>query len=152
MRKLYYVLGALMLIGSGCLTVNVDINENSEDPSGVSISVETEEVLEMAAPSANISVFEPLVDQVVDTSIYVEGEARVFEQTFTWRLTDVLTGDLIEDHENTSASDIGVFGPFSFSIEIPAEYGSELLLEVFEYSAMDGSQINTVTVPLVSIN
>ncbi|PIR47410.1 hypothetical protein COV06_03035 [Candidatus Uhrbacteria bacterium CG10_big_fil_rev_8_21_14_0_10_50_16] len=152
MKKLITVFGALMFIGSGCLTVNVDINADQGEVPDVSLSIAADEVLEMATPSDNITVFEPLVSQEVDSVIFVEGEARVFEQAFTWRLTDMVTGNAFEGHETTSATDIGLFGPFSFSINVPADYGSNLLLEVFQYSAADGAQIDTVSIPLILTN
>lgn len=150
MKRLFLFLGAFALIGSGCININVDVD--ADIPPEVDLLIDGELMdlpVEPAPSSENITVFEPLMNEVVDERFLVEGEARVFEQTFMWRLTDVATGDSVEDNESTNAADIGLFGPFSFKIDVPRGYGEEgMVLELFEYSAADGAQINTVEIPL----
>ena len=148
MNRLFLVLGAVALMGSGCININVDVDADIPPELGVVIDG-VEEELVMAEPSEDITVTEPLVGQAVPDRFLVQGEARVFEQTFNWRLTDVTSGESIEDFETTNARDIGLFGEFYYKIDIPEAYGDELLLEVFEYSAADGARVNTVTIPLV---
>lgn len=134
-------------MGSGCIYVNIDVD--ADIPPTVDVSVDADMPLSPAEPSEDIIVTEPLMNQEVGDSFEVTGEGRVFEQVLNWRLTDLGSGESIEDFANTNAADIGLFGPFSFTVEVPETYSDELLLEVFEYSAADGSQVNTVEVPLV---
>ncbi len=150
MKRYFLLLGAFALIGSGCININVDVDADIPPEVDLLIDgVELDVPLEQALSSEDITVFEPLMNEVVEERFLVEGEARVFEQTFMWRLTDVATGESVEDNERTNAADIGLFGPFSFKIDVPRGYGEEgLILELFEYSAADGSQINTVEIPL----
>lgn len=149
--KQLWMLGLLVLLGAGCATTPAEEEMPTDTPSEQAGEAPSDEspALEQAPSSDAITVTAPLVNQEVGSTILVEGEARVFEQTFNWRLTDVATGNDIEGFDMTNAADIGQFGPFSFAIEVPEAFEGELLLEVFESSAKDGSQIHTVEVPLI---
>lgn len=161
MKRFFLLFSVLAFMGAGCINVDVDLGPDGTDEqapvevSGTSPAVapETEEEpdgqLTIPRPSENIRVFEPLMRQVVGSKFVVVGEARVFEQTFNWRLTDTASGADVEGVEQTSAADIGVFGPFSFQVDVPVAFGSALMLEVFEYSAQNGAEINKVEVPLI---
>jgi hypothetical protein len=51
-----------------------------------------------------------------------------------------------------NAPDAGQFGPFSENITISSNNvrtGDALLLEVFQFSAKDGSEVDKVSIPLI---
>jgi hypothetical protein len=101
----------------------------------------------------NISVFSPRANDKVGASFAVTGEARVFENQFHMRVTNSATKEvLFDESENSNASDVGQFGKFSVPINLDnsnLRQGDKLLLEVFQFSAKDGSEVDKVSVPLV---
>jgi hypothetical protein len=98
--------------------------------------------------SENIRVTLPGVDSLVSSPMLVRGEARVFENNVSLRLTDADGGLLAETFATAEAEDIGLFGPFEISLSFSRPATSTGLLEVFEASARDGSEINKVTIPV----
>jgi len=99
---------------------------------------------------SNIVVFSPKPDDVVGEKIKVIGRARVFENQFNIR---IVSGgkNIYETGAMTDAPDAGIFGNFEKEIDISSfgiKNGSTITLEVFDYSAKDGSEINKVAVPL----
>jgi hypothetical protein len=80
----------------------------------------------------------------------VTGEARVFEATVSYAVTDG-HNYIIEDFETASEGAPG-WGEFKLEIDIDENDTPEngtFILELFEYSAKDGSKINILQVPLV---
>ena len=113
------------------------------------------EVIESASSSAssssqaNIVVTQPVANDEIRNPVIIRGQARVFENTFSYRIIDAADGTiLLEDHAMASAPDIGQFGIF----EVKATYNLPQsvigTIEVFEYSAKDGSEINMVRIPV----
>jgi hypothetical protein len=98
--------------------------------------------------SQNLMVVSPLQDATVTSPLLVQGFGRVFEQTFAWRLKDAAGTVVAEGFDMTEAEETGWFGPFSFEVFLPAMTDQNFNLEVFEYSAKDGSIQNLVVVPL----
>ena len=99
-------------------------------------------------PADNIEVFLPAVNAVVSNPIHVQGQARVFESQFNWRLLDNSGEILLEGNEMANAPDMGQFGPFDFWIPVPATNNENIVLEVLDYSAKDGAPQDVVRVPL----
>jgi hypothetical protein len=84
----------------------------------------------------------------------VTGEARVFENQFSWRLT-TNSGELLGQGDVTALvpSDADEYGPiefvpFEFGVMFPAPKESSGILEVFDFAAKDGSEIDKVRIPL----
>jgi cytoskeletal protein RodZ len=98
--------------------------------------------------SKDISVTVPGVDALVSSPMLVRGEARVFENNVSLRLTDADGEILAETFATAEAPDIGQFGPFQISLSFSRPTTSTGTLEVFEASARDGSEINKVTIPV----
>lgn len=108
-----------------------------------------------ATPEPNIVVTSPVDNASVTSPITVTGRARVFESTFSYRLKSADGKTLYEGHSMTHAPDIGQFGDFTVSIPIPAtvlasspDTPPALTVEVFDYSAKDGSIENLVVIPV----
>jgi len=97
----------------------------------------------------NITVTSPADGSTVGTAFAISGQARTFEQNVRVRVTNLRTGStLIDSFTTATAPDIGVFGPYSYSVQLPLENvlgGDMLQVEAFEESAEDGSEINMVT-------
>jgi hypothetical protein len=102
----------------------------------------------------NIKVTAPKPNSVVVPGFIVTGEARVFENQFSWRLT-TNSGELLGQGDVTALvpSDADEYGPiefvpFEFGVMFPAPKESSGILEVFDFAAKDGSEIDKVRIPL----
>jgi len=79
----------------------------------------------------------------------VSGSGIAFENTINWRLLDGRGAILGEGHATTNAPDVGKPGAFNiraFILNVPTTKAGTL--EVFEYSAKDGSQTHMVSLPV----
>lgn len=96
---------------------------------------------------ANIIVSSPVENATVNSPFYVEGEARVFENVVSIRLEDNDGKILFQGTTDAQSPDTGQYGQFSKEIKYEtSEKGG--ILEVFESSAKDGSEINKIAIPI----
>jgi hypothetical protein len=98
----------------------------------------------------NILVRNPLENSSETLSFAIEGEARVFENMFAYRIKDAADNYvLIDGNGYANAADVGEFGPFAITVtalrRLPVD--EDVILEVFDYSAKDGSEENKVVIP-----
>lgn len=105
------------------------------------------------AASKNIMVTSPVAYDRVNQSFSVIGKARVFENRLLVRVSNAITGKVyVLEPTSTNAPDAGTFGNFSYKVNLTNDTalrsGEELLIEVFQTSAKDGSEIDTVTLPV----
>lgn len=100
------------------------------------------------AASQNIEVLSPLMGDEVESGFVVKGNARTFENTVNIRLSDSSGNILVETFTTANAPDIGQFGPFETEVDYQSQ-AKDGILEVFQYSAKDGSEIDKVEIPLV---
>jgi hypothetical protein len=118
----------------------------STQPS-ISPTVTQEPNIKVTAPGENAKVSSPFV---------VTGEARVFENTFQIRLNNPSTGKILfTDTVTANAPDVGQYGGFSKTVSFDSaglNNGDALLLEVFQNSPKDGSEIDKVSVHIVYKN
>lgn len=98
----------------------------------------------------NIMVFSPRAHDAVHKTFMVSGKARVFENQFSIRIISSRGTLLREIAAIADAPDIGLFGNFGKEITLPdgLKDNVDLTLEVFTYSAKDGSEIDKVSLPL----
>ena len=101
----------------------------------------------VTANSGNIVVNSPVANTNVSSVFVVKGSARVFENTVNYRVTDTKSNVLMEGSVIAKAKDAGQFGDFNFTISGLTGKG-QIILQVFDYSAKDGSEIDKVTIPL----
>jgi len=113
-------------------------SSNTATPEDVVISTESE----------NISVTAPAPYARITSPVAVSGEARVFENVVNVRLRDEDGRVLADTFTTADAPDIGQFGPFSISLSFDAPTGTVGTLEVFWQSPRDGSETDTVTIPV----
>jgi len=104
----------------------------------------------------NITVFSPTRGEEVILPFVVLGQARVFENMLSVRLKEKDSGKVIFwSPVYANAPDAGQFGLFEQTIDYltikPA--GEDVILEAYDNSAKDGSEIDLVSIPLkLSLN
>lgn len=98
--------------------------------------------------SGNMIVTSPTANERIGLPLVIKGSARVFENTFNYRLLDSDGTELAEGYSTANAPDIGEFGPFIVTTSYNAPTGTIGTLEVFSYSAKDGAVIDLVTLPV----
>ncbi|MDO8602176.1 MAG: Gmad2 immunoglobulin-like domain-containing protein [bacterium] len=99
--------------------------------------------------AANIKVYSPRPGDPVADPVIIVGEARVFENTFNYRVKDATGAVLGQGFNNALAPDIGQFGPFSVALSITKPATSYGTVEVFNFSAKDGSEQDVVSIPII---
>lgn len=99
--------------------------------------------------AGNIHVFSPQAGDEVGLPIVIKGEARTFEAAFSYRIKNSDGKVLVEDHSmTTGTADYPAYRPFEVTVNYPDPKTASGSVEVFEYSAKDGSEINKVIVPV----
>lgn len=104
-----------------------------------------EELPEIAAQSQFIKIFEPAPDTRIPPAFTVKGVANVFEGAISCRLQDA-QGNISQ--EVLATAGMGDWYYFQVDMEVPEEFGDSFHLELFTYSAKDGSIENLVQIPL----
>lgn len=100
------------------------------------------------ASSQNIEVLSPRIGDPIKNGAIVKGNARVFENVVSIRLSDSAGNILVQTTAYANAPDVGQFGPFERELKFLTE-DSEGTLEIFQSSAKDGSEIDKVTIPVI---
>ncbi len=101
----------------------------------------------MTANSGNIVVNSPVSGSSVSSVFVVKGRARVFENVVNYRVSDTKSNVLLEGSVLAKSKDAGQFGDFNFTISGLTGKG-QIILQLFDYSAKDGSEIDKVIIPL----
>ncbi|MBI4098109.1 MAG: Gmad2 immunoglobulin-like domain-containing protein [Candidatus Levybacteria bacterium] len=115
----------------------------------LSTNINSSEPITMApSASQNIEVLSPRGGDSVKSGFAVKGNARVFENVVSIRLTDSEGYMLIQTSAYANALDVGKFGPFEKMLSFQTS-ATEGTLEVYQSSAKDGSEIDKVTIPLL---
>jgi hypothetical protein len=100
----------------------------------------------MAIPP--ISLRHPRAHDIVDDPVEVAGVGTGFEGTLQARLRNHAGDEIAQRH--FSAGGTGIWGNFFFRIDVPSIPSRPRgTLEVFEFSAEDGTEINKRIVPIV---
>ncbi len=98
-------------------------------------------------PAQPIEVTTPLSGDVISSPVTVSGTANVFEATVSIQILDA-TGTTLADTFTTASCGSGCRGDYSAEVSFEVTTEQPGTLRVFEVSAMDGSAINTVEVPI----
>jgi hypothetical protein len=104
-----------------------------------------------AAEEANILVFNPKENAKISSPFDLEGKARVFENVVSIRLKDTDGKVLFQGTTEAKSPDTGKFGLFQEEISY-STIQTKGILEVFESSAKDGSEVNKVAIPVKFVN
>ncbi len=99
--------------------------------------------------SNNIKVTAPAPNEEITSPLVIKGEARTFEQAYAYRLSDESGAMIVEGFGTAHATDIGIFGPFESTLTFTKPQSRKGMLEVFQYSAKDGTEIDKVSIPVV---
>lgn len=99
------------------------------------------------ALSPAILIEAPLPDSEVSSTVRVIGTANTFEAGFRLSVVDA-TGAVVYDEAVQATSGTGTRGTFDVTIQLPDSATGPIELIGYEPSAMDGSPINVVTVPI----
>ena len=97
--------------------------------------------------SENISLDSPKANAKVSITFVVKGSARVFENQLNYRILDSKGNKVLEGSVYADAKDAGQFGPYEITVS-GLTLKEKITLEVFDYSAKDGSEIDKVVIPL----
>ena len=101
-------------------------------------------------PEANIYVSSPRADEEVNLPIRVSGQARTFENTLSVRLKEPGGRLLFGDSFIYNSGEMGQFGNFEKEISYLTKKPriQDITLDVFWTSPKDGSELDTVSIPL----
>ncbi len=98
-------------------------------------------------PTQAIEVFSPIKDGLYHSPIEVNGFSQTFEGNVNLRLTDQ-NGQVLAER-NTLGGSVDGFDFFASYVRFTVSEQISATLDVFETSAMDGSEIHKVQIPLV---
>lgn len=132
---------AFVLIRTSVIAPTADLTPSP------SVSPSTTPTPSATAQQLNITIASPKAGQKVTVPFTVTGTERTFEQSVNWQIRTTNGTVLASGYTTGNAPELGVFGPYSFTVDSLTVKGS-LELWVFEYSAKDGSIINLVKVPI----
>lgn len=97
--------------------------------------------------SDRIRIVEPKPNAVLTSPFLIRGEARVYEGTVHYQLTDE-DGVIATGFTTAHVQDIGEFSPFEASVTFTTPFGEKGELRLFEESAEDGSEVGKVEIPV----
>lgn len=97
--------------------------------------------------SPAILVESPAIGETVSSPITVKGTANTFEAIFQVQILDA-SGEVVLNQSVQATSGTGTRGTFSAVLSPPADLHGPVTLRAFEYSAKDGTPINTVNISI----
>lgn len=118
-------------------------NENSEPPS---TNGESPDKLDEETQYENDSFKEVMISES-NEQVIVKGKARVFEGVFQYAIVSE-TNQILEDHYQTDGAP--AWGEFELTFDKNLITKPETSLELFVYSAKDGSKTSVLTIPLTT--
>ena len=123
----------------GCLTTN-----------GIPFEGRPGFAIAATAELAPIAVALPQSGMRVTSPVTIAGNADVFEATVNIRVLDG-NGEVIAESFAMATCGTGCRGDFSTQVDVPIDAEQPGTIQVFEYSAKDGSMINTVEIPVTLV-
>lgn len=132
---------------NGYWNVELVKHETADQPVTVRIDALSGQTVPIpVAENVAFRLFSPVPGTEAGPAFIVEGEARVFEAAFSWRLEDGHT-ILAEGHEMANGG-APAWGRFRFNVSYGKASQPNIRLVLFVYSAKDGSVENELFVPL----
>lgn len=146
-RKVLFFVGGFSLFATTLFFLSSLLFSRETVPAPV---VPVDEVTGVPAQEelANIIIARPVAGDTVGFPLIITGQARVFENVFHYRVRDDAGVALVEGYALADAPDMGIFGPFTLSLNYDEPTTSTGVVEVFSYSARDGSEENLVSIPV----
>jgi hypothetical protein len=98
----------------------------------------------------NIKISEPKADETFNLPISVKGEARVFENVVSLKVTDEENNLLLQDFFMANSPDVGEFGNFSYVIDtlLKEPVSKKIFIQIYWDSPKDGSPLDVVSIPV----
>ncbi|UWG98672.1 GerMN domain-containing protein [Dehalobacter sp. DCM] len=94
-----------------------------------------------------IWVTEPTAEQAITSPLTIKGNAKIFEAVVSYRLKDS-TGKILAQGHTMASAGAPERGDFKATLTFTPISTGKGVLEVFESSAKDGSDVNKVTIPV----
>ncbi len=140
---------ALIVVAGGVIWfMFADRDDNFDFEGSTTTRPNTTDSRPVVGQSQNIIVYAPRMNERIGTPVVVEGEARVFENVVNYRLVDANGKELAEGFTSADAPDIGQFGAFRGELNYASNVDQKGTVEIFWYSAKDGSEVDKVTIPV----
>lgn len=128
----------------------IDVGQGQELP--IEIEMEKAKVDESVAKEklseSFLEVESPSQNQTITSPVMVSGKSNFFEANTRIRIKDS-DGNVLADTFTTAEGWMDKLYPFSKSIEYGAPMTANGMVEVFEESAKDGSEINKISVDVI---
>lgn len=137
MKKIFSI-GILFLLVfnlAACTSNNKELNKGKRTPAHESIQLK----------KYNNEAFKDVIVNKSDADVVVKGKARVFEGVFQYAIR-IGNEVLKQDHYNTAGAP--AWGEFSITINKDYADRKGVIIELFVYSAKDGSKENSLEIPL----
>lgn len=100
--------------------------------------------------TTNLKLTYPSPYSTIGLPVVLRGQARVFENQFNYRVKNTDGTILAEGTSQTDAKDAGQFGSFEITVtDFKNNPGTEGFVEIFYYSAKDGSEMENINIPIV---
>ena len=117
-----------------------DSGSKSEPPAGI-VEIEEEEAESEDSESRNVTI----ANVEVANPLVISGQARTFENNVMLRARDA-GGKVITEGFTTATGEMGQHSPYHGTLYLTRDPGSRVIVEAFEHSAKDGSEINMARV------
>ena len=146
MKKIYPLIALVIIVIFGAIQLNKTLPPSvSKTPALISLAPS---VIATPAASSNIEVVMPKEGDSISSPVLITGNARVSQNVVYLRLTTsegyVLASDTTSVN-NPSADGYGIFED-NFYFNVPQT--KEGFLEAYQVSSVDGSEIDTVKIPV----
>ena len=148
-RKGILVIPLALVFALGIIALKASQSPPSVSQTPTPLMAQSPTAIVSPAASSNIEIMTPKDRDMVSSPISVLGNARVFENVVSIRLIDDNGNVLASENVNANSPDVGKFGPFEASIAFNPPQTKSGLLEVYQMSAKDGSEIDKVSIPVI---
>ena len=107
----------------------------------------SEIIVKSPAKNDSIKVISPKINESIKSPVQISGQAAIFEAQFNARIKDDSGLILAETQLRTEEGQ--TMSPFSAKIKYKKPTRSKGVVEVFDISAKDGSEIDKVSIPVI---
>jgi hypothetical protein len=127
-------------VPSTATETQADRGSNSAPPAGI-VEIEEDEAEDEAAETRNVTI----AAVEIANPLVITGLARTFENNVVLRARDA-GGKVITEGFTTATGEMGQHSPYRGTLWLTREPGNRVIVEAFEHSAKDGSEINMARV------
>jgi hypothetical protein len=139
-----YLLGIFMILFLGLTACSIDINISNDDKKPDVIDKGDNQEQEDDQQYQN-EVFKEVTVSKSNGGATISGKARVFEGVFQYA---VISGTEILQENHYQTDGAPAWGSFEITIEKELLTKEKVSIELFVYSAKDGSKTDVLTIPL----